>query len=136
MLFAKLATLLVVTTAPADAVIVNARIWSDGLTGFAPFAAIDDGRFVYVGERDDRYIDRGTERIDARGRVVLPGLIDSHVHMLGGGAGLNQLQLRDAGSKTEFIARIGDWARKLTERTTRISTRRASIRLPPRAASI
>ena len=35
--------------APADLVIENARIWSDGRVGFAEFAAVRDGRFVSVG---------------------------------------------------------------------------------------
>src|SRR5262245_668441 len=98
---------------PADAVLVNARIWSDGLPGFAEFAAIQDGRFVHVRARDERYIAGGTKIIDAGGRVVIPGLIDSHVHMLGGGMQLSQLQLRDATSKEDFIARVKDWSAKL-----------------------
>ena len=96
--------------APADLVIENAMIWSDGLTGFAPFAAVTDGEFVYVGERDESYIGASTQRIDAGGRVVIPGLIDSHVHMLGGGASLNQIHLRDATDKADFIARLKKWA--------------------------
>jgi predicted amidohydrolase YtcJ len=99
--------------APAELVIENARIWSDGRVDFAAFAAVDDGRFVYVGERDEAYIDPDTERIDARGRTVLPGLIDAHLHMLSGGRGLSQLQLRDARDREDFIARIAEWAERL-----------------------
>jgi predicted amidohydrolase YtcJ len=98
---------------PADAVIVNARIWSDGLPGFAECAAIDNGRFVHVGPRDERYIGVETKIIDAGGRIVIPGLIDSHVHMLGGGMQLSQLQLRDASGKEDFIKRVKDWSAKL-----------------------
>lgn len=97
---------------PAEMVVENARIWSDGLTGFAEFAAVDDGRFVYVGERDEAYIGADTERIDARGRIVLPGLIDAHLHMLSGGRGLSQLQLREARDREDFIARIADRAER------------------------
>jgi len=99
--------------APAEMVVENARIWSDGLVGFAEFAAVDDGRFIYVGERDDAYIGADTQRIDARGRMVLPGLIDAHLHMLSGGRGLSQLQLREARDREDFIARIADRARRL-----------------------
>ncbi|MCP3904569.1 MAG: amidohydrolase [Planctomycetes bacterium] len=98
---------------PADLVIENARIWSDGLPALATFAAIEDGRFVYVGSPDDAYIGRGTRKLNASGRVIVPGLIDSHVHMLGGGQGLNQLQLRDVTSKAEFVAHVRGWARSL-----------------------
>lgn len=97
------------TVVPADLVIENALIWSDGLTGFAPFAAVSDGEFVYVGERDESYIGTSTQRVDARGRVVIPGLIDSHVHMIGGGGSLNQIHLRDAKDKADFIAILKKW---------------------------
>lgn len=44
--------------------------------------AVEDGRFVFVGDED------GTagckERIDLKGRCVIPGLIDSHCHMFAG----------------------------------------------------
>jgi predicted amidohydrolase YtcJ len=96
--------------APADLVVENARIWSDGLVGFAEFAAVRDGRFIHVGNRDEAMIGPDTERIDARGRVVLPGLIDSHIHMLGGGEQLLRLQLRDATDREEFTRRVRNWA--------------------------
>lgn len=98
---------------PADLVIENARIWSDGLAGFAPFAAVVDGRFVHVGERDEQWIGPATERLDAQNRVVTPGLIDSHVHMLGGGTNLAQVQLRDVAGKEDFIRTVAQWTRKL-----------------------
>ena len=98
---------------PADLVIENARIWSDGLGGFARFAAVEDGHFVHVGAPDPAYVGPGTQRLDAGGRVVIPGLIDSHVHMLGGGAGLGQLQLRDARDKADFVRRVADRAERL-----------------------
>ena len=98
---------------PADLVIEDARIWSDGLVGFAEFAAVRDGRFVYVGDRDEQFIGADTQRINARGRVVVPGLIDSHVHMLSGGASLNQLYLREAKDKRDFIRMVKEWAEKL-----------------------
>ncbi len=98
-------------SAAPDLVIDNARIWSDGRVGFAEFAAIRDGRFVYVGPRRDDLI--GGPRIDAGGRVVIPGLIDSHVHMLGGGEQMLKLHLRDVTDRSDFIGRVADWARML-----------------------
>ncbi|MCA9287193.1 MAG: amidohydrolase family protein [Phycisphaerales bacterium] len=95
---------------PADLVIENARIWSDGLPAFARFAAVRDGRFVHVGEPDLALIGPDTARLDAQNRVVIPGLIDSHIHMLGGGAGLAGLQLRDAADRGEFVRRVGERA--------------------------
>ncbi|MHC4218541.1 MAG: amidohydrolase [Planctomycetota bacterium] len=96
--------------APADLVIENARIWSDGLVGFAEFAAVRDGRFVHVGQPSRAWIGPDTKHVDAGGRVVLPGLIDTHVHMLGGGEQLLRLELRDATDRADFIRRVRDWA--------------------------
>jgi predicted amidohydrolase YtcJ len=46
--------------------------------------AVRDGRFVAVGSNEDvrPHIGGGTRVIDARGRTVVPGLIDTHVHAL------------------------------------------------------
>lgn len=101
--------------APADLVIEDARIWSDGLIGLAPFAAVRNGVFVHVGERDERFIGPATTRVDAGGRTVVPGLIDSHVHMLGGGLNLSQLGLRDAVSRADFVERVRAWAAGLPD---------------------
>ncbi|MCL6623513.1 MAG: amidohydrolase family protein, partial [Fimbriimonadales bacterium] len=98
---------------PADLVIENARIWTDGRVGFAEFAAVREGVFVYVGAHEERFIGERTTRIDAGGAVVIPGLIDSHVHMLSGGTMLTQLQLRDATDKEDFIRRVEEWTKKL-----------------------
>lgn len=104
---------LVMAPAPADLVIENAKIWSDGLPTFAPFAAVKNGKFTYIGETEKNLIGPNTQRIDAKGRTVLPGLIDSHCHMLSGGLDLSRLILREAKDKADFIRRIGDYVKTL-----------------------
>ena len=100
---------------PCDIVLINARIWSDGRTGFATSAGIRNGKFVAVGEFDPKWKGPKTSVIDAKGASVLPGLIDSHIHLLDGGMSLSELQLRDASTKEEFMGRIKEWAEKLPE---------------------
>jgi len=51
-----------------------------------------------------------TRIIDARGGTVAPGFIDSHVHFLTAGLNLASVQLRDAKTPAEFIARIRNFA--------------------------
>src|SRR5262245_33321758 len=41
---------------------------------------ISDGRFQGVGKRGDVTIPQGAEVIDAKGKSILPGLIDGHCH--------------------------------------------------------
>ncbi len=42
---------------------------------------IADGRITAVGVPSDLPIPRGTERVDGRGRFLMPGLVDMHVHL-------------------------------------------------------
>ena len=53
---------------------------------------------------------RGAESIDLGGRFVVPGFIDSHVHFVDGGFRLASVQLRDAKTRDEFVARIKAFA--------------------------
>jgi predicted amidohydrolase YtcJ len=54
-----------------------------------------------------------TRVIPLRGRLVVPGFNDAHVHFLDGGFGLLSVDLRGARDEAEFARRIGDHARTL-----------------------
>ncbi len=74
---------------PADLVLVNGRVITcDGEDRRVEAFAVKDGRFVYVGDAGGMadFVGRDTEIIDARNRVVTPGFIDSHCHILWVGA--------------------------------------------------
>ncbi|MCB0610869.1 MAG: amidohydrolase [Lewinella sp.] len=98
----------------ADFLILNAKIWSDGMTDPYDAVAIKEDTILAVGFSDDlkARISPETRLIDAGGAFLCPGFIDSHVHFLQGGANLNSVQLRDADSPEEFIRRIADFAKK------------------------
>ncbi len=51
-----------------------------------------------------------TRVVDARGRLLLPGLIDSHIHFLSGGFAEDRIQLGGARDKSELLARIKAYA--------------------------
>ena len=61
----------------------------------ATAVAVRDGRFVRVGSDHDVMALAGpaTRVIDLRGRRVLPGLIDNHLHIIRGGLNFN-MELR------------------------------------------
>ncbi len=90
---------------PLDLVIVNARIRTGDHD--ASTVLIDGGRIVAVGG-DDLWdgTRQATRVIDAAGRRVLPGLIDSHVHLISGGLQLSRLGLRDAASRADLVNRV------------------------------
>ena len=64
----------------ADLLITNARIVTPGGV-VEGGAAISDGKFTAVGAAGT--LPEAETRIDARGRLVFPGLVDPHVHLGG-----------------------------------------------------
>lgn len=97
----------------ADALYTNGVIWTGVMD--APDAnvmAIKDGVISYVGDGAAVRI-VAKETIDLEGRFLMPGFIDSHVHFLDGGAGLASVDLRDAKTREEFVARIVQYAASL-----------------------
>ena len=100
--------------APAT-IFVTGHIWTaDARRPWAEAVALRDEKIVAVGSREEltRYRGDKTRVIDASGGMVVPGLIDSHIHLIDGGLRLSSVQLRDAGSQDEFVRRIGEYARK------------------------
>lgn len=99
----------------ADLLVVNARVW----TGWpsrpeAEALAVVGGRVAAVGTSAEMEAWRGpsTRVVDAGGRRVVPGFNDSHVHFLGGGMQLDNVDLRQAPSPQEFARLIGERVRQ------------------------
>ena len=70
---------------PADLVLLDGRVVTvDDRFSMATALAVRDGRFIAVGSNDDAraYIGSATRVIAGRGRTVIPGIIDTHVHAL------------------------------------------------------
>jgi predicted amidohydrolase YtcJ len=100
----------------AATLIVRGRIWTANPDQpWAEAIAARDERIVAVGSREqiDRLIGNHTKIIDTGNGLILPGLIDSHIHLVDGGLQLTRVQLRDAASRDEFARRIGEFAGKL-----------------------
>lgn len=67
-----------------------------------------DGRIAYAGpEADMPKAAPNAEVIDLEGRLVTPGLIDCHTHLVHGGNRAHEFELRLAGASYEEIARAG-----------------------------
>ena len=94
--------------------IVNARVWTgDPRRPWADAVLVRGERIDAVGSSAEvkKRAGPSTRTIDARGMMVTPGFVDAHVHFLDGGFALSSVQLRDARTKAEFIARIAAFAR-------------------------
>ncbi len=71
--------------------------------------AVRDGRFVFVGaDRGVRaYVGPRTRLQDLAGRVLMPGLIDGHLHALAGGTQLKQCNLNyESLTEQELLGRL------------------------------
>jgi len=99
----------------ADLVVVNAAIW-DGFTRDDEAVAVAAGRIVATGSsrsmlelsRDD------TEVIDAGGRRLMPGLIDSHLHLVRAGRTWErEVRWDDFGSLVEALEAVATRAEQL-----------------------
>lgn len=81
----------------ADMVLYNGRIHTvDAENPVATAVAIRDGKFIAVGNDAailNEYAGEGVLQIDLKGKRTIPGLIDSHIHLIRGGLNYN-LELR------------------------------------------
>ena len=80
----------------AELILYNGRFTTlDRSNPAATAVAISDGRFVAVGSDSDilQRVGTNVRRIDLKGRRVIPGLIDSHMHIIRGGLNYN-MELR------------------------------------------
>jgi hypothetical protein len=101
---------------PADLVVINAKVITvDAQRPQATAFAVKDGTFVAVGTDAEMAAHRGaqTRVIDAGGRTVIPGLNDSHAHVVRGGRFYN-LELRWDGvdSLARGLAMIREQAKR------------------------
>lgn len=89
-----------------DTLLLNARIRTmDPARPTAQAMALRDGRILALGsDADMRALLPHARRIDAGGRLVLPGFLDAHVHLMDGGTDLVlSAQLGDARTTDDIL---------------------------------
>ncbi|RXF74144.1 amidohydrolase [Hansschlegelia zhihuaiae] len=99
----------------SDLILVNAKVTTlDRQNPAAEAVAIRDGQFLQVGsEAEVRAAAPEAAVIDVKGRRVVPGLIDSHTHIIRGGLNYN-MELRWDG-----VPSLADAMRMLKEQVAR-----------------
>ncbi|MDT0596547.1 amidohydrolase [Glaciecola petra] len=76
---------------------------SGELLRFRQFVVLDD-KIVSIDERSEH--SKNIDIVDLKGKTVLPGLIDAHGHILGLGANLLEVDLRNTKSEQEAVQRV------------------------------
>ena len=108
--FALIATPLAAKPKPADTVFLNGYVYTvDAKDSTARAIAVSDGKIVYVGDDAGAKAMTGhkTKTIDLAGRMVMPGLIDGHMHPQSGGLRMLNCNLNyEALTIAQFQARI------------------------------
>lgn len=97
----------------ADLVLVNGAVYTvDAARRWARGVAVKDGRIVAVGTDDDirDMVGSRTEIVDLRGRLLLPGFQDAHVHPPAAGVDMLQCDLHDLSDLDGYRARIREYA--------------------------
>jgi predicted amidohydrolase YtcJ len=100
----------------ADLVLVNGKVWTVNKSQpEAEAVAVWRDRILAVGKSDDVKALAGpkTRVIDLKGRRVVPGFYDSHVHLLGSGMRLGEVALKNAKDEAEFGKRLREFDQKL-----------------------
>lgn len=103
-------------TVNADLLLTNALIWTGNAAHpKAEAMAIKGDSILAIGSFHDlkKFKGQNTELIDVKGNFITPGFIDAHVHLLMGGNGLLNVQLRNVNTKEKFIKKIASFAKSL-----------------------
>ena len=80
------------------------------VTRFTGLLIGDDGRVEQVLERGDKRPAKVDYKLDGKGRVMMPGMVDSHAHVMALGFSTLILDLSGTKSLAEAQARIAAWA--------------------------
>jgi predicted amidohydrolase YtcJ len=98
---------------PADLVLTGGAVYTlDAARSWAQAVAVCGGRIVAVGTDADMrpFVGPGTEVVSLRGRMLLPGFQDAHVHASGGGLERSQCDLTGEHTREGYLAAIRSYS--------------------------
>lgn len=103
----------------ADLIFQNGSIYTmDATRSWATSLAVKDGRILYIGFDGDMKSLRGpeTQIYDLKGKMVLPGFHDSHVHPLVGGLELGECDLSPFRTEEQMLEHVKAYAKQHPEK--------------------
>lgn len=102
------------SNSPADIVYTNGKIYTvDTKQPWAEAVAITNGKFIAVGSLKDvkTHIGENTKTIDLKGKLVLPGFIDNHMHAIAGAIVTSGLDVSKGETKEDQLNLMRDYAK-------------------------
>lgn len=108
----------------ATRVFVNGRIFASSdaqkeTTDFADCMVLESDKISHVGSKNDEsvqeIIQSGVEVVDLENRVIIPGFIDAHTHLLFFGLSLRKLDLTNCSSLELVKSAIANYAKEHPE---------------------
>lgn len=91
----------------ADVVLLNGEIYvGQAKNPWATAVAVRQDRFIYVGENAIDYIGDSTKVVDLAGRMVIPGIIDTHSHPGLVALSKDSVLLEDVSSKQALLESV------------------------------
>jgi predicted amidohydrolase YtcJ len=86
----------------ADLLLIHGKIYIGGSkrAEFAEALAVKDGAIAFVGKDSEVAQWQAKESVDLKGRVVLPGFVDAHVHAATSGIDVTKCSLNSTGDVT------------------------------------
>jgi predicted amidohydrolase YtcJ len=100
---------------PADLVLINGKILTmNPAQPYAEAVAIESAKIIQVGTTSNvtNCIGKETKVVDLTGKTVVPGFIDSHIHIADFGRVLTWLDLWDLTSIRELLTRLSAYVQK------------------------
>lgn len=104
---------------PADLILFNGAIYTvDASRSWAESLAVKDGKIIFVGYNDVVKIFKGPDTIvyDLKGKMVLPGFHDSHVHPILGGLEQGECDLSNFRTEEQMLDHIKNYAKQHPEK--------------------
>ena len=103
----------------ASYVLLNGSVYTvNAKQPWAQAVAVQGDRIVYVGSNTGAraFIGKGSRAIDLKGKLLLPGFVESHIHVLMGAATSSGLNLSMTDSLADIQRKLKDYAKANPER--------------------
>ncbi len=99
----------------ADLAFINGHVWTGtDSASFEEAVAVKAGTISQVGSSEEikKSIGKETKVIDLKGKLLIAGFNDAHIHFLNGSIGLTDVDLNNANSIQEVVQRIKKFAKE------------------------